>query len=306
MRIELRTWPGCPNAEPARRLVSECVARLGLDVSIIDRVGHYASPTVLVDGVDVMGADDAPPAGDTCRLDPPTADRVLAALRAATGESGSESTTVTDQPATAAPASVAATVGSLSRPMHALHRQVLRGFVDVGRVHRDYLAPVAAELGVDLDDALRRLADIDLVHTAADGYVETAYPFSDHPTGHTVQLVGRPAVAAMCAIDALGVPLMTGLDGLVTSADPDVGTPVRIQRRGELWSWQPATTVVVVACTDRAATLATRLCRSVTFHADPEHAHRHLRNHRELHGIVVDQATAIDLARYTFGAMLTD
>jgi hypothetical protein len=56
----------------------------------------------------------------------------------------------------------------------------------------------------------------------------------------------------MCAIDALGIPLMTGTDGVIDSADPDTGTPIRIQRRGDLWTWQPATAVVVIGRTDRS------------------------------------------------------
>ena len=60
----------------------------------------------------------------------------------------------------------------------------------------------------------------------------------------------------MCAIDALGIPLMTGTDGVIDSADPDTGTPIRIQRRGERWTWQPATAVVVIGHTDCCGTLA--------------------------------------------------
>jgi hypothetical protein len=70
------------NAAPARQVVTDCLARLGLDVPIIDRVGRYPSPTVLVNGVDVMRPEGAGPVGDACRLDLPTPQRVLDALRA--------------------------------------------------------------------------------------------------------------------------------------------------------------------------------------------------------------------------------
>ena len=39
-------------------------------------------------------------------------------------------------------------------------------------------------------------------------------------TGHTVHLIGHPPVAAMCAIDALGIPLMTGTDGVIDPRPP--------------------------------------------------------------------------------------
>lgn len=81
MRIELLTSPGCPNAASAKETITDCVAALGIDVPIIERVGHYASPTVLVDGVDVMRHGSGVPVGDTCRLDLPTAQRILAMLR---------------------------------------------------------------------------------------------------------------------------------------------------------------------------------------------------------------------------------
>jgi hypothetical protein len=84
MRIELLTAPDCPHAAPARQVITDCLTSLDLDVPIIDRVGRYPSPTVLVDGVDVMRSEAAPPAGDACRLDLPTPRRVLDALRANT------------------------------------------------------------------------------------------------------------------------------------------------------------------------------------------------------------------------------
>ena len=82
MRIELLTSPGCPNAETTRKVVTDCLSSLGIDEPIIDRVGRYPSPTVLVDGIDVMrpAATEAP-IGDACRLDLPTPQHILDALR---------------------------------------------------------------------------------------------------------------------------------------------------------------------------------------------------------------------------------
>ena len=111
-----------------------------------------------------------------------------------------------------APQSITSSAQQLPPAIRELHRAVLRGFRDNGHAHRDDLQPSAAALGVDLDDALHQLASADLVHTAPDGQIEIAYPFSARPTGHTVHLTGHPPIAAMCAIDALGIPLMTGVD----------------------------------------------------------------------------------------------
>jgi hypothetical protein len=78
-RIELLTAPGCPHAAAAST-ITECLSALGIDATIIDRVGRHPSPTVLVDGVDVMRPESGVRSGDACRLDLPTAQRILDAL----------------------------------------------------------------------------------------------------------------------------------------------------------------------------------------------------------------------------------
>lgn len=80
MRIELLTAPGCPNADAARKVISDCLADLSVDAPIQDRIGPYPSPTVLIDGIDVMRGATTP-VGQACRLDLPTPQRVLDALR---------------------------------------------------------------------------------------------------------------------------------------------------------------------------------------------------------------------------------
>lgn len=79
MYVELRTSPRCPNADSARQLLKDCLAAAGVEAAVIDRVGAYHSPSVLIDGVDVM-RPGAVHAGDACRLDLPTRERVLTAL----------------------------------------------------------------------------------------------------------------------------------------------------------------------------------------------------------------------------------
>jgi len=92
VRIELRTSPGCPNADAARRLVSACLVDLGIEVPIIEVVGQYASPTVLVDGLDVMRPEGTHLCDNVCRLDVPVPQRVLARLRASANPSTPRST----------------------------------------------------------------------------------------------------------------------------------------------------------------------------------------------------------------------
>ena len=77
--IELLHIPDCPNVDVARALLDACISELDLAVTVIDREIDYPSPTILVNGNDVMG----PPASNLpgCRLDLPTRERILEALQ---------------------------------------------------------------------------------------------------------------------------------------------------------------------------------------------------------------------------------
>ncbi|GAB1640464.1 alkylmercury lyase [Krasilnikovia sp. MM14-A1259] len=81
MIVELRSVPDCPNLDATRSTLAACLAEAGLTVPIIERVGDYRSPSILINGADVTGADPSgPPA---CVLRPPTAPQIRAALHSA-------------------------------------------------------------------------------------------------------------------------------------------------------------------------------------------------------------------------------
>jgi hypothetical protein len=81
MRVELLYHAGCRSAHATLQLVRECLITLGLPDPVLVRVGNYPSPTVLINGTDVMrpvtGLSEV-----ACRIDVPTRERMLAALRA--------------------------------------------------------------------------------------------------------------------------------------------------------------------------------------------------------------------------------
>jgi len=80
MQIEFLHFNGCPHVVETKQLLVDCLDEIGrVDVQIDDREGDFPSPSIIIDGRDVMGAPTifAP----CCRLDPPTRERVLAALR---------------------------------------------------------------------------------------------------------------------------------------------------------------------------------------------------------------------------------
>jgi hypothetical protein len=79
--VELRSVPGCPNLAPVRQVLYASLADLGLSTAVTEVVGDYPSPSILVNGVDVMGASGDGPAA--CRLDLPTSNHIRTALRQA-------------------------------------------------------------------------------------------------------------------------------------------------------------------------------------------------------------------------------
>ena len=83
VHVEVLHHEGCPLFAPALELVRDCLRELGIDAVVSERVARYPSPTVLVDGRDVMGAPDDGTPVDACRLDVVTRERVADALRSA-------------------------------------------------------------------------------------------------------------------------------------------------------------------------------------------------------------------------------
>jgi hypothetical protein len=86
VKIELLYVPDCPHVDQARHLLQACLTELNLtSVEVAERQGNFPSPSILVNGIDVMGTPASEDA--SCRLDLPTRARVLSALRR---EEGSE------------------------------------------------------------------------------------------------------------------------------------------------------------------------------------------------------------------------
>jgi hypothetical protein len=195
---------------------------------------------------------------------------------------------------------------SLPGPVRELHRAVLRHFVATGAAPVvDDLKADAAAAGVDPDEAFDLLHRTDLVHLDSGGRVEVAYPFSGIPTAHTVLLDSGVEVYSMCAIDALGIPLMLGGAGVIRSSDPDSGRPVEVERRAGTWEWRPAEAVVLVAWRDGCSSKAEGLCPSVVFHADRAGAEAHLGQAQGLNGAVLGHDDAIRLSQRSFCSMLS-
>lgn len=78
-RIELLYVPGCPLRERVRATVLACLQDARIEAILEEREGAFPSPTLLIDGVDVITGKPAQ-TGAYCRLDLPTSSQVSAAL----------------------------------------------------------------------------------------------------------------------------------------------------------------------------------------------------------------------------------
>jgi hypothetical protein len=198
---------------------------------------------------------------------------------------------------------------ALPGPLQDLHRTLLGAF-SPRLAHPDLAAVgrLAAALCLEPQAALAALAGADLVHLdPAAGRVRVAYPFSGAPTAHRVTLADGPTLHAMCALDALGIPLMARRSGKINSVDPASGQPITVEVDGQGWHWQPSTTVVLAGTTALAGacgSVADCCCPYINFHASPGDAHAYPQRHPAMAAQLLGQAEAIAAARRSFGGLL--
>ena len=193
---------------------------------------------------------------------------------------------------------------ALPAPLRELHQVILQEFTTRGRAPaRTELAPIAARLDLAVDAALADLAASDLVIPGDDGEIHVAYPFSTTPTGHQVELTGGPTVFAMCAIDALGIPAMTGRDATITATDPANSIPLHIDTHAGQPHARPADTVVSLATTGQGGPNARTCCPLINFHVSDQAA-RAYQDQAGLPGTVLTLLEATEAATHLFGPLL--
>jgi hypothetical protein len=107
-------------------------------------------------------------------------------------------------------------------------RTILQLYADKGQPPRP--GDVADQTGIATARVvalLRKLQLRDLVGLEpGGGSIRYAYPFTETPTGHRVEL-GANVLNALCAIDALGVASMYGTDIMVESSCRQCGQRIR-------------------------------------------------------------------------------
>jgi Alkylmercury lyase len=188
-----------------------------------------------------------------------------------------------------------------------LYRWFLRAFAEHGRPPVDALSEVASALGLDVEEALARLAQEDLVHRdRRDGAIVVAYPFSGTPTSHRVVLAGGNEVFAMCAVDALGIPFMLGEPAEISSRDPVSGEEVTTRiEPGAAVDWRPQTAVVLWGGTSSDGPSAATRCQFVHFFSSTAGARAYLAKRPQMKGEILAVPAAADAGREIFGGLLT-
>lgn len=207
------------------------------------------------------------------------------------------------------------------------------------------LRTLAGRFGVPLHATLTHMARQDLAQRdPGSGAVRAAYPFSGVPTVHRVTLLTRPAqisipadsapyfpiqVYAMCALDALGIPLMLHCDALVTSADAQSGDEIRVRvmlrqsaaesvavdgvgdrhspADGWVAVWEPSTAVVFARPEDHeceGGVAAGSCCPLTNFFATRERAQQWAEAHGSPEDVVLAKDEALQRAALLFAGVL--
>ncbi|GGO85469.1 hypothetical protein GCM10011584_05510 [Nocardioides phosphati] len=193
---------------------------------------------------------------------------------------------------------------SLPEPLQLLHRRTLLALGQSGKPPtRAQLETWAIELHLDLDAALRHMAESELVFLDPAGREITGgVPFAPGPTAHQVRIVHGPTVSANCAIDALGIAAMLDRDVDVESLDPLTDEPVAASSRAGCWTWQPIEAVVFVGSSGQGR-LTETCCPVINFFTSSDHALAYQSAHA-LDGFVLALSDAVEAGALVFGDLL--
>lgn len=223
---------------------------------------------------------------------------------------------------------------TLRRAEYQFYRALLLAFLATGDPpDRQTPSALARRYAVPLEATLADMARQDLVQRdPATGAIRAAYPFSGVPTAHRVRLgagsQGEPPVEvyAMCALDALGVPLMLRRQAVIMSVDALTGAAVRVAVRRatdadvgadgretagglDAWVavWEPATAVVFARPEEHeceGGVAAGSCCPLTNFFGTREQAERWAASHGSAEDVVLTQDEALRSAHAQFAGVL--
>jgi hypothetical protein len=319
MRIEVLTVPDCPNAPVLEHRLAEVLSgredvhvqrRVVTTAAQAGQLGMHGSPTVLVDGRDPF-AEPGAATSISCRLYRAADGSVQGAP--SVGQLRQALADTADRCQGVSPAGVATgragrgRLAPIERGLRAVHQVVLHSFAETGHAPGPaILERAAAGWGRTAGEILSELAAEDFLTLDEHRRIAAAYPFSAHPTGVQVRLANGTHVAAMCAIDALGIPAMLGCDAVIESSDPVNGAPIQIRSTGGVMTWEPTGTVVYYGAQRRPGSSAAVCCGYLRFFAAGVTAAQFAAAHPEAEGRILGQDEARALGEDIFGPLLAE
>jgi hypothetical protein len=132
-----------------------------------------------------------------------------------------------------------------------------------------------------------------------------AYPFSATPTAHRVVFDDGRAVFAMCAIDALGIPVMLNENVRIESQCAHCGQDIRIGvRQNALVEVAPRDVRVLRASGSKCCISALERCPVINFYCSPDHLGAWRASHPDARGHELALARALARGRAVFGSLL--
>lgn len=184
-----------------------------------------------------------------------------------------------------------------------LYRRVLERLSRGERPARGWLAKTADTK--TLAERLERLAGADLIGLDSDGEVTLAYPFSAHPSRQRIDTADGRRLWACCAIDALGIPAMLGVDATVVARElgGEAEIRVRVGPTGDP-SPDPEDAIVLAAVAGSGGgTTACCACPFINFFPSSASADAYQAVHPELSGIQLTMQEAAAAGRLLFGGL---
>lgn len=159
----------------------------------------------------------------------------------------------------------------------------------------------------EADTLMRDLETTGSVHrNVGDTAITHAYPFSNEPTVHRVQLADGPEVYSMCAIDALGMPYMLKRDAKVGSVCEQCRSNIIVHvERQQVVSRSPSDIVVWYAAVSDGCVVATDLCPSLNV-CSAAHLDMWRAEHPESDGRMLNFDQAVEAGRSTFENMMQE
>jgi hypothetical protein len=197
----------------------------------------------------------------------------------------------------------------LNETEDAVRKAILRAFASSGTSPTAHdivtLLPKLSHLEVTL--VCHRLAEHDLIiWEEKEQRIKSAYPFSGLPTPHAVHIKSGPTVFALCAVDALGMPVMLGHSADIVSRCAYCHTPVEVAVTPQgLSRYTPKESLVWFPLTAEACSpMAESRCPDINFFCATGHLDSWGQASGWPEGLSMTMTEAFEAGREIFGLLL--